>query len=56
MQKQVADKVFGINGWFVILFIMLVGAFAMAYMDLRNDFRLLQEQAGLHSPLDPNSL
>lgn len=56
MKKDVSEKIFDVNGWFIILFILLVGAFAIAYMDLRSDFRLLKEQAGNQSPLDPNSL
>lgn len=56
MKKDVSEKFFDVNGWFIILFILLVGAFAIAYMDLRSDLRLLQEQTGNQSPIDPASI
>lgn len=45
MQKQVGNRVFDVNGWLVILFILLVGAFAVAYIDMRKELTLVREQA-----------
>lgn len=45
MQKQLGNKVFDVNGWLVIMFILLVGAFAVAYIDLRKELVLVREQA-----------
>lgn len=45
MRKQINGKVFDVNGWLVILFILLVGAFAVAYIDMRKELVLVREQA-----------
>jgi hypothetical protein len=45
MQKQVGNKIFDVNGWLVVMFIMLVGAFAVAYIDMRKELVLVREQA-----------
>lgn len=45
MDKPASDKVFNVNGWLVIMFILLVGAFAVAYIDMRKELTLIREQA-----------
>ena len=45
MQKSLGNRVFDVNGWLVILFILLVGAFAVAYIDMRKELTLVREQA-----------
>ena len=38
-------RIFDVNPWLVVLFILLVGAFAVAYIDLRKELTLVREQA-----------
>ncbi len=45
MQKPDQDKIFNVNGWLIIMFLMLVGAFAVAYIDMRKELTLVREQA-----------
>jgi hypothetical protein len=45
MQKKLGNKIFDVNGTLILLFIILVGAFAVAYIDLRKELVILREQA-----------
>lgn len=45
MKKMFDKKIFNLNAWFLIMFILLVGAFAVAYIDMRKDLILLREAA-----------
>lgn len=45
MKSGLDKKVFNLNAWFLIMFIMLVGAFAVAYIDLRKEIVTVREQS-----------
>ncbi len=45
MQKNADGKILDVNGWLIILFILLVGAFAVAYIDMKKELVILREQA-----------
>lgn len=45
MKNLFDKKILNLNAWFLIMFILLVGAFAVAYIDMRKDLTILREEA-----------